>query len=142
MSPNASNMAKLSPGLSVRRLEAARETTPGTRTGFASSSRFMRRASRGRYRAPPAERAVHGQVVLRHACRREAFFEALAHGAAIKARSAAERGNRGVDRVDDEARAPVLDDLGHRAVRPGDHRGAAGQRLDHGETEGLRPLDR
>ncbi len=35
----------------------------------------------------------------------------------------------------------MLDDLGHGAVTHGDDRRAAGQRLDHHQTERLRPLD-
>jgi len=45
-----------------------------------------------------------------------------------------------VDGVDHEAGPPVLDDLGHGAEPEGDHRRTAGERLDHHEAEGLRPL--
>ena len=44
--------------------------------------------------------------------------------------------------LDDEARDAVLDDLRHGAAIVGDHRAAAGHRLDHHETERLRPVDR
>src|SRR5258707_3342442 len=93
-------------------------------------------------RAAPAERPVDGEIVLRHAGGREALLEALAHQAAVETRHAPERRHRRVDRVDDEAGAAVFDQFGHRAVRPGDHRRAAGHRLDHGEAERLGPVDR
>ena len=44
--------------------------------------------------------------------------------------------------LDDEARDAVLDDLRHGPAIVSDHRAAAGHRLDHHETERLRPVDR
>src|SRR5690349_14255955 len=117
-SPYSSNMAKLSPCLSVRRLEAASETTPGTSTGppAGCASRFTPRASHGRQRAAPAERAVDGKVVARHAFGREALLEALAHAGAVEPDRLVEHGERRVQRVAQEAGQPRFDDIGHVAL--------------------------
>src|SRR5947209_6509991 len=112
------------------------------RPARAPASRAPRHASYGRQSPAPAERAVYGEVVVRHARRGEALLEALADREPAEPRRALERADRSLDRIDDEAGAAVLDDFGHRAVRPGDHRRTAGHRLDHGEAEGLGPVDR
>src|SRR2546423_10281656 len=130
MSPNSSNIAKLSPCLRVRRLDAASETTPGTKSGALTPlSLFIGPASYRGDRAAAAERPVDGKIILRHARGGKALLEAGAHSEAIQARRPLERADRGVDRVDDKAGATVLDHLAHRAMRPGNHRRAAGHRL-------------
>src|SRR6266850_6756161 len=113
-----------------------------SRLTAASASRFTRRASCCCYRALARQAAVDGKVVLRHARGGKALLEALAHGDTVEPGRAAERVDRGVDRIDQEAGAAVLDHLRHRALRPADHRRAAGHGLDHGEAEGLGPVDR
>src|SRR5688572_202299 len=137
-SPNSSNMAKLSPSLSVRRLEAASETTPGTMTGPepGSFSRFMRSGKQW-----PRERPVDFQVVLRHAKDREARLEAAAHLRAVERHQRGDLCHRGIERIDDIPGQAVFDHLGHGAVPPGEHGGAAGHGLDHGEAERLGPVD-
>src|SRR4030095_11325625 len=47
-----------------------------------------------------------------------------------------------LDRVHDESSTAGLDEFGYRAAGTGDHRRAAGHRLDHNEAEWLRPVDR
>ncbi len=62
--------------------------------------------------------------------------------ARLKHRQAIDRRDRAGFVLDDEAGQPVVDDLGDRAAVIGDHRRAAGHRLDHHQAERLRPVDR
>src|SRR5204863_9612810 len=95
MSPNSSNIAKLSPCLRVRRLDAASETTPGTKSGAVIPlSLFIGAASYASYRCDrpaAAERPVDGKIILRHAGSGKALLEAGTHGEAIQARRPLER---------------------------------------------------
>src|SRR4051812_3229355 len=138
MSPDSSNMAKLSPCFRVRRLEAASETTPGTMTGpvAASFSRFI-----GFARLPAAKRAVHAEVVPSHARSGEARLEAPAHLRPVERRKRGQPRHRRIDRVHQEPGDAVFNDFGHRAIGPGEHRRAAGHRFDHRKAEGLGPVD-
>ncbi|MNQ90988.1 hypothetical protein D3C85_1063510 [compost metagenome] len=51
-------------------------------------------------------------------------------------------GDRLLHAVDQEPGGPILNDFGRRTAAEGDDRGAAGQGLDHHQTEGLGPVDR
>src|SRR4051794_22456770 len=125
-SPYSSSIAKVLPCLSVRRLDAASDTTPGMKTVVATSpSRFTRRPSRrsvdrtqDRKRAAAPEGPVEREIVARHARSREALLEALAHAPAVDAAKAL-RGVHGLlDGLDDEAGDAVVHDLRHGAVAP------------------------
>src|SRR5688572_17777698 len=134
MSPNSSNIAKLSPCLSVRRLEAASETTPGTMTGpvTASFSRFI-----GYGQRPAANGTIDAEVILGHARDAKARLEAPAHLHAVERDEGRQLRHRRLDRVHHEPGDAVFDDFQHRALRPGEHRRAAGHSLDHDQAEGL-----
>lgn len=85
---------------------------------------------------------IESQVVARHALCGEAILEPAADPGAVELSDPGERCDCLGLGGDDEARHPVLDDLGDRAAVPGDHGGPAGHRLDHHEAEGFRPVDR
>src|SRR5262249_34515324 len=74
-------------------------------------------------------------VVSRHATCGKATFERFPAPIALKARQPLEGSRRFLDFLDDEAGDAVLHNFRHGAVRPRDHRSAAGHRLDHDQAE-------
>src|SRR5262249_36498404 len=85
---------------------------------------------------------VGAQVVGDHALGREALLDVAAALHGLEEIGLLERGGHGAVVVDDDPTAAVLDHLRHGPPPRGDHRRAAGHRLDHHEAEGLLPLDR
>ena len=91
----------------------------------------------------PPERDAGEQlrVVRHHPRRREALLDVVPAVLPRQGADAADRLDRAVDVVDEEAGAAGADDLGHRPERERDHRGPGGQRLDDREPEGLGEAD-
>src|SRR5690606_14881876 len=144
MSPKRSKTAKLSPYFRTRvrssmHAESARMKY-WSRMRIASSG--IARSDRGHLGNRLGEPFVQAKVVAGHALRGEALLEDLAASRAVERAGPAHRGHRLVAALHDEAGDAFVDDLRHRAVAPGDHRRAAGHRLDHHQSEGLGPVDR
>jgi hypothetical protein len=68
--------------------------------------------------------------------------EAGADGPPVQAAELAHRPRRLIFVFDDETRHAVLNDFRHRSGSVGNNGRSASHRLDHDETEGLRPIDR
>ncbi len=85
---------------------------------------------------------IQTNIILGHRRGGEAFLEHIANFLPRQMRRARDGLHGFVDAGDDEAGDPVVDHFRDRAVIPGDHRRAAGHRLDHDEAEGFRPVDR
>ena len=88
------------------------------------------------------QRPINVDIVFRHPCGGKALFETLTHLFPIERNDARQRRDRLFHGFDDGAGDAVLDDLRHRAAAKSQDRRAAGHRLDHGEPERLRPVDR
>ena len=86
-------MAKLSPCLSVRRLDAASDDA---RDEYRADCLLLHGTSSGLLHA---QLAVERQIAERHARRAESLLEALAHPGAVEAHGGADRGDRLVDRA-------------------------------------------
>src|ERR1700674_2167596 len=74
--------------------------------------------------------------------RGEARLEALPNRGSAQGGKVVDRGDRADLVLDDKAGQPFLDDLRDRAAVIGDHRRAAGHRLDHHQAKRFRPVDR
>src|SRR5262249_18382250 len=81
-------------------------------------------------------------VVSRHATSGKATFECFPAPMALKARQPLNGARRFLDFLDDESGDTVLHNFRHGAVRPRDHRSAAGHRLDHHQAERFWPVNR
>src|SRR5690606_12387706 len=86
--------------------------------------------------------ALQGLVAPGDGHRGEAALERGADASAVVAGDFAHGRGRRRQVVDDAAGDAVVHHLGHRAAVPGDHRRAAGHRLDHHQAERFRPVDR
>jgi hypothetical protein len=85
---------------------------------------------------------VNRLVAIRHRCWREVAFDMSAASNAVKRCHFRHRLDQFLEGRANEAGHTIQDDLRYRTVPAGDHRGAGGHRLDHGQTERLRPVDR
>src|SRR6266542_6854779 len=102
----------------------------------------LRTIDRLRAPAPVAgdKAAIDLEILLGHATRGEALLEAGAYAGTRQLRELVPDGvDGGGLAVDDQAGHAMLDDFGHRAAAEGDHRRAAGHRLDHNQAERLGP---
>src|SRR3979411_1254352 len=90
--------------------------------------RADRRSSRGS--ADGGERAVDRLVVVDHALDAEALLDVATAGGAVDGVHAFDGVRELLDRVDHEARAPGLDELGNRAAWTRDDRCPTRHRLD------------
>src|SRR5262249_41269018 len=107
-------------------------------------------AKRTRSRAPPSllvppvgadGTLVHTDVVPRHAAHREALLELLPAPRPIGRQHRGQRRDRLVHRVDDGSGDSGTDHLRDPAPAKGQDGGATGERLDHHQAEGFRPVD-
>lgn len=71
----------------------------------------------------------------------EAAFESFSSPRAIELRDAPGCRDGLGHVVDEETRDPIVDDFRRLAAPESDHRSAAGHRLDHDESEWLRPIN-
>ena len=88
------------------------------------------------------QRMINLEIVFGHAGGGKSFLETSADRTTIERQHLRQHPDRLLHRVDDHAGDPFVDDLGHRAATKGEHRRAAGHRLDHRQSERLRPVDR
>src|SRR6185312_4563857 len=99
----------------------------------------------GVHAAPPVLRkysSINAQVVVAHPARAEAVLEFRAADFSLYQRDAPGRPGGFLDVIHNETRQTVLDDFGDRTAPESNHRRAAGERFDHYQTEGLRPVYR
>src|SRR5262249_25074183 len=81
-------------------------------------------------------------VDSRHSTLAKATFQCFPAPMALKASQPLNGARRFLDFLDDEAGDAVLHNFRHGAVRPCDHRSAAGHRLDHHQAERFWPVNR
>src|SRR6185503_18258693 len=77
----------------------------------------------------------------RHPGRVEAALEHLAAASSIQMVDVSRRGDRILERIDDETRHPIVNHLGNGAATKRDDGDAARERLDHDETKRFWPVD-
>src|SRR5439155_10705166 len=94
-----------------------------------------------RTRHPP-ELLVDPLVSLGHVCRGKPPFSGRPAADPINLAEMANRPYHPVLIVADEAGRAILDDLGYAPLAERHHRGAAGERLRHDQTERFGPADR
>src|SRR6266567_4771823 len=81
-------------------------------------------------------------IVSSHDFRGKTALEYPSYAVSVETFDFLQRLDRFFVAIHDEARNAMLDHLGYRSTIPRDHRGTAGHRFDHHQTEGLRPVDR
>src|SRR4051794_15061968 len=98
---------------------------------------------RGRFRANGAGQQTleSSDVVVSHARGGETLFKAIPHPLAADGASTSDGADSLVERMHDQAGVPILDDLGRRAMTPGNHGRSSRHRLDHHKAKGLGPVD-
>src|SRR5215212_7750660 len=84
---------------------------------------------------------VNRLVAIRHHYRREVAFDMAATSNAVERCHLRHRLDQFLEGRANEAGHAISDNLRYRSVPAGDHRGAGGHRLDHGQTERLWPVD-
>jgi len=81
-------------------------------------------------------------ILARHALGVESFFEYTPTGKTINFLYTFHGAYGGIDVVHDESGHAVVDNLGHRAEPPRNHRRPAGHCFDHHEPERFLPVNR
>jgi hypothetical protein len=87
------------------------------------------------------EPRIHFHIIPRHARGVEALLEGPPARVAAQACNVAYRSDRFVERVHHKPGLAISKHLRDLTVIPSNDRGAASQRLDHDEAEGLRPIN-
>src|SRR5215207_6863151 len=87
------------------------------------------------------QRMVDRLVAIRHHYRREVAFDMATTSNAVERCHLRHRLDQFLEGRANEAGHAISDNLRYRSVPAGDHRGAGGHRLDHGQTERLWPVD-
>src|SRR5262245_20036981 len=106
------------------------------------SKSLLQRLGRSPVRAGMRQSPVDLHVIPGHALGVEALLERLPADASDQARNAPDCLNSLSDTFHDEACHAVRNHFGRRAVAPGDNWSPAGHRLDHYQSERLRPINR
>src|SRR5581483_10327550 len=110
-------------------------------TSMSCTPRCSGRRPDGALRERCADAPVQREVVVDHPAGGEAALDARAHRAPVEPGSLRDRARGFADGVHEIAVLAVADELAEGAARTGDHRRAAGHRLDDAEPERLLEVD-